>query len=451
MKNILLWGWSFPDVRAAAQTLVRNGVAQVAEWTADALDVPTPFTRFLYKQPEFGTFRLSFRDVYLSETEIVEFLQRYSREKRSMGLDFHEQANIAKNYFRYFLHMLTSKRIQHVFFEIIPITGLDYICYVAARRLGIPTTSCLNSNFPGRFFFCHRLEDFGSFDGIPEDTSAVPPEIEWGHKKDLFYMKDLAFESQYGTPGKRLFHELWRNAFRVSAKPVRLSGVVQNYIMGRDFQKLYQRHAKTAAAQDLKGDFVYFPLHLQPEVTTSGLGGRYCDQLDAVERLSELIPKDWYILVKENPIQGCEQRGREFFHRLNSIGKVRYLRREVGTYDVMNKCRFVATVTGTAGWEAITGGKPCLIFGLAWYMKMPGVTRYSENCSLEEILAFKFNREEVIQKFRAIYAKTRPGVIEACFASIDPDYEPSRNIQNIARFMEEVIVRADANVGEGAA
>jgi hypothetical protein len=439
MKNVLLWGWSFPDVRAAAQMLVQQGTAKVVEWTADAPDVPKPFTQFLYKQPDFGSFRLGARDIYLSEAEIVEFLQRYSREKRSMGLDFHEQVNIAKNYFRYFLHLLTEKQIQHVFFEIIPITGLDYICYLAAHRLGITTTSCLNSNFPGRFFYCHRIEDFGLFEDVPSDPNAAAPEIEWGHKKDLFYMKDLVLESQYGSPGKRLLHELWRNAFRESSKPVRLSGVIQNYIAGRDFQNLYHKHAKIASPADLEGDFVYFPFHLQPEVTTSGLGGRYCDQLDAVERLSELIPQQWNILVKENPIQGCEQRGREFFHRLSSIKKVKYLRREVSTYDVMKKCRFVATVTGTAGWEAITGGKPCLIFGLAWYRKMPGVTRYSEKCSLEEILSFRFNREEVVRSFAAIYSKTRPGVIEACFASIDPDYESPRNIQHLARFMEEAI------------
>jgi len=440
-KNICLWGWSFPDVRAAAQMLVERGRAKVVEWTADALDVPKPFTTFLYRQPDFGSFRLPFRDIYLTDKEIVEFLQRFSREKRSMGLDFHEQVNIAKNYFRYFLQLLTQKGVQHVFFEIIPITGLDYICYLAARRLGIQTTSCLGSNFPGRFFYCHRIEDFGVFEDIPADPEAVPPAIEWGHKKDLFYMKDLELKGQYGSPGKRFLHELWRNGLRESSKPVRISGIVQNYISGRDFERFYNKHASLASAEDLNGNFVYFPFHLQPEVTTSGLGGRYCDQLDAVERLSELIPSDWSIFVKENPIQGCEQRGREFFHRLGAIRKVRYLRREVSTYDVMTKCRFVATVTGTAGWEAVTGGKPCLVFGLAWYMTMPGVTRYSQTTSLEDILSFRFDRSEIERSFAKLYAKTRPGVIEDCFASIDPDYEPTRNVRNLSRFMESALSR----------
>ena len=36
---------------------------------------------------------------------------------------------------------------------------------------------------------------------------------------------------------------------------------------------------------DLRQDFVYFPLQLQPEMTTSALGGRFRDQAYAIERL----------------------------------------------------------------------------------------------------------------------------------------------------------------------
>ena len=42
-----------------------------------------------------------------------------------------------------------------------------------------------------------------------------------------------------------------------------------------------------------------------------------------------------------------------------------------------------ATITGTVGWEAITGGKPVIIFGRAWYKTLTGVYTFSPELDLE--------------------------------------------------------------------
>jgi len=438
MKRLLLWGWIVPDCRAAVDELVRAGSIEVAFWIADSNEAPVPFTKFLYKQPEFGALSLPPGNWELANDELVKFLEMFSREKRSRGLDFHEQAHIAKNYFRFFCYLFRKQSIDHALFEMVPLTGLDYICYLAALRAGVRTTLCYQSNFPNRFFYCHKIEDFGTFSEIRSVRAGDPPEIEWGFEKDLFYMQQPASKRLYGKTWPRFLKELWRYGIRQSSKPVRMSGVVQSFVQGLDYDRLYKSLARVPTADELRAKFVYFPLHLQPEMTTSGLGGVFSDQVDAIESLREILPAEWWIFVKENPYQGCEHRGAEFFNRLKSLPKVKYISKEFSTYTLIENCQFVATVTGTAGWEAITGGKPCLVFGLAWYLGLPGVARYGDGKTAEEIAALSIDRERVTAAFSEVYSKSRCGIYDPGFEEIYPSYSREDNIAHLAKFVREV-------------
>ena len=54
---------------------------------------------------------------------------------------------------------------------------------------------------------------------------------------------------------------------------------------------------------DVNQDFIYFPLHFEPERTTNPDGGDFQDQFVTLSKLRNLVPKNIYILVKEHPSQ----------------------------------------------------------------------------------------------------------------------------------------------------
>jgi hypothetical protein len=322
----------------------------------------------------------------------------------------------------------------------LPIIGMDYLCYLAAKKLGVSVTMCYQSLFLDRFFYTHKLEDFGSFDDVKELTVDEIPEIAWGFKKDLFYMEGEVTKNRQISPWWNLFRETLRYGVRKSSKPVRYSGVIENFLQAKEFKSNYEKYAKTSSALDMQESFVYFPLHLQPELTTSGMGGRYSDQLDAIERLSDLLPDSWKIYVKENPKQGHDQRGAEFFRRLSMIKNVEYIAKEVDTYWLMERSRFVATITGTAGWEAITGGKPCLVFGYAWYMSIPGVVKYAPTVTLDDILNQVIDHTVQKRVFEQLCKKMRTGIVDADYIKIHPHYDFEENANRVAGFLSEIIL-----------
>ena len=208
-----------------------------------------------------------------------------------------------------------------------------------AKALGVNVTILSWSQFEGRFFSMKNVEDLGNFD--PSSISAPPYKIEKGSVPDLFYMEDNW--QKEGSRGKisvkavlnLMKHLLYRDPLSLM-KPVSLAKKVKRIsnIYGqlpdwRDpFSKFF--HTNEFAyfeylAQfetqkiDLSQKYIYVPLHNQPEMSTSALGGRYRDQALIIESLARDMPDDWKIFVKENPRQGSYARGPMFFHRLKRI------------------------------------------------------------------------------------------------------------------------------------
>lgn len=442
MKNVVLWGWSDADAALSVKNLETTPNINIVAWIADFKELESfkiSYKKFLYNHPDFGAFKSICHEITLSDTELIKFLHMFSREKRSRGIDFHEQVNIAKNYFRFFLWILKKNKVDHVLFSTIPLIGHDYLCYLAAKKLGARVTMCYQSLFPNRFLYAKTLEDFGLFDEIQE-LPTLPPVVKWGYEKDLFYMKGNIRASRNSNSLVNLAKETWRHGIRTSSKPMRYSGVIENFTQSRDFGKYYSLLAKSAEEIDVDINYVYFPLHLQPELTTTGLGGDYSDQLDAIERLAEILPDGWRIYVKENPKQGHEQRGREFYRRLISIDGVDYIAKNVDTYWLMKNCCFVATITGTAGWESITGGKPCLVFGLAWFLSIPGAVKYKKGITIEEIINIPINTNDQLQQFSKLYGKMRNGILDSGYISIYPQYDSKKNSENLLEFMKSAIL-----------
>ena len=154
----------------------------------------------------------------------------------------------------------------------------------------------------------------------------------------------------------------------------------------RELQRCYD---KLTSPPDLRNPFIFLALHYQPEKTTAPQGGWFVHQELVSDLLIRNLPSGWRLYVKEAVGQFApyyrhdpSDRAR-YYQRLASHPQVRLLSLDVPSFDLIDNCRAVATVTGTVGWEAVARGKPALVFGHAWYRGCEGVyhTPTQDACS----------------------------------------------------------------------
>ena len=163
------------------------------------------------------------------------------------------------------------------------------------------------------------------------------------------------------------------------------------------------------------------------------------DQALAIEHLSMLLPDNCAIYVKENPKQRHFMRDPLFFHRLNRIPSVQIVPSMTCTYQLTDNSRFVATVTGTAGWEAICRGRNVVAFGHPWYASFPGVFPYHPDLSYDELVSHQVSHD-LLQKATGHFLNQIPdGIVYERYKPLVPDFDQQKNISMVVPYIIDVI------------
>ena len=78
---------------------------------------------------------------------------------------------------------------------------------------------------------------------------------------------------------------------------------------------------------------------------------------------------------------------------------------------LLRKCKFVATLTGNSGWEAIRFGRPVLLFGSPWYLKCPGAYHINDLKNIKQILSIRFTLKDIKKYIENLTRKMGDGLI----------------------------------------
>jgi hypothetical protein len=349
--------------------------------------------------------------------EYYNFLKIFDRNRQNIG--FVQRDRFFKEQIRYWVNILISQNIQSVIFSNIPHLRVGYPLYLSAKKLNLKIAffnftamkgvCYLKSDIDDDINFSQKWDNTIDVDIISQKINKSVKDSQSKEYEPYYMLRQKRYDKKYigfrqwyfigelfafKTQLRFLIHQLtgFDIQKKISKRPLHeikqqkeLSPFksLQYYRKKKHFlKKLFLNYQKTVTAKpDLDLKYIFVALHYQPEASSAPSGNLFADQIYLIELLSDHLPAGWKIYVKEhssqfsNMLNGEMGRYLSYYDDISRIDSVEIVDIDFSTQDLISKCQFVSTITGTVGWEGLIFGKPCLLFGNAWYSSCPGVIK----------------------------------------------------------------------------
>lgn len=164
----------------------------------------------------------------------------------------------------------------------------------------------------------------------------------------------------------------------------------------------YEEYVHSVHEVNLSRDYVFFPLHYEPEKTSNPDGGEFYCSYSAITALRSYVPGNVPIYIKEHITQfhqkfdGYMGRSPYLYKSIASLPNVFFVDLSINTRSLVEHSVFVASQTGTACLEAACLRKKAVLFGDVWFSSLPNVHRFSEIPSYDQFCSLVASESEAV-------------------------------------------------------
>ena len=156
-------------------------------------------------------------------------------------------------------------------------------------------------------------------------------------------------------------------------------------------RKNYKLYSKLAEYPNNKDNYIVFFLHFQPERTSLPEAGIYSNQWLIIKAIQTCLPEGWQLYVKEHPsmfINKFDKRYRhaDFYKNVSKLEKIKLIPLDTDTFNLIDNCKAIATITGTVGVQSLIRNKPVLSFGVASFRDHKMVYEINNTKQLKDAL-----------------------------------------------------------------
>lgn len=209
--------------------------------------------------------------------------------------------------------------------------------------------------------------------------------------KDIFYINSI---KDHHNRGSYFLKYLYDNS-------------IKNY-RAKQFKNLTQ----SRTIYDLKdietNDYVFFPLHAEPEIAITNYARFYQNQIEVIRNIALQLPSNFKLLVKEHP-RNIGRRSMGYYKKILDIPNVDFVDFYLPSIEVVKKSKLIITLSGNIGFEAALLGKPVIALGKTPYNMLPShIVNYVDNIKylhneIEQTIAnYKYDIETITKYISAI-------------------------------------------------
>lgn len=303
-------------------------------------------------------------------------------------------------------------RIEKLFDEIQPdftscficTTVAEYLCYLFSKARNIPFLNLRPTRMHNYVVYGQSIFEPSEFVAQSyKDYQGSQKEDEWQEKAREFVAfsreKHAKYEGVFLTTQKppqvgsplRIFKRISSSlltrlreiahaemAYRSGPKydrplpgmltPLLYWNLLNPLLVIRINSALSGKYVTTKELNDL--DYIFFPLHKEPEVTLLVYSKPYLNQIEVVRNVAYSLPVDKLLLVKEHPAS-VGTRPLKYYQKLLEIPNVRLVDPRVEPRELIKQADMVVNIAGSVGFEALLLQKPVIIFGKTPYEMLP--------------------------------------------------------------------------------
>ena len=145
---------------------------------------------------------------------------------------------------------------------------------------------------------------------------------------------------------------------------------------------LWRRFSSRAAGYfqhpDFAEPYIFFPLHIEPELSLNLYAPYYTDQISIIRNVAQSLAVDTCLYVKDHVVAQGRRRP-EFYRNLAGIPNVCLIDSGASSLELIRNSQGVVSITGTAALEAALLGKPALTFGDVFFNCLEGPIQHTHD------------------------------------------------------------------------